>query len=56
MVEQRQRRTNLLYHPLVEYGDAIAGGQSLFLVVGDKQGGDVEPALQFFEFLAGLQP
>ena len=53
-VEQFHRRAHLLDHALVHHRDALAGGERFFLVVGDEDRGDAEPALQLHQLLARL--
>ena len=50
------RRADLLDHAVVHHGDAVADRVRLLLVVGDEDGGEPEPLLQFAQLAAHLDP
>ncbi len=54
MVEELDRRADLLNHALVHHRDPVAGGHRLLLVVGHEDRGDAEAPLQLLQFLPRL--
>lgn len=49
-------RGALLQHPVAQYRDPIAHRHGLHLIVGDIDGGDPQPPLQFGDLVTGLHP